>query len=103
LLFKQVLFNIFLNSIQAMPNGGKIQMNINHGSANMTKINISDQGEGIAENKITKIFDPLYTDKDEGVGLGLSLCKDLISRHGGTIKAISGQPPGATIEIEIPS
>ena len=103
LLFKQVLFNIFLNSTQAMPNGGKIQMNISHGSTNMIKINISDEGEGIEENKITKIFDPLYTDKDEGVGLGLSLCKDLISRHGGTIKAISGQPHGATIEIEIPS
>ena len=55
------------------------------------------------KNKINKIFDPLYTDKDEGVGLGLSLCKDLISRHGGTIKAISGQNLGATIEIEIPT
>ena len=103
LLFKQVLFNIFLNSIQAMPNGGKIQMNINQGSKNMIKINISDEGTGIDKNKITKIFDPLYTDKDEGVGLGLSLCKDLISRHGGTIKAISGQTLGATIEIEIPA
>jgi signal transduction histidine kinase len=86
-----------------MPNGGKIQMNINPGSTNMIKINISDEGEGIDKNKITKIFDPLYTDKDEGVGLGLSLCKDLISRHGGTIKAISGQTIGATIEIEIPT
>ncbi len=103
LLFKQVLFNIFLNSIQAMPDGGKIQMEVCRSSSEMIKIDISDEGEGIDKNKITKIFNPLYTDKDEGVGLGLSLCKDLISRHGGTIKATSEKSRGATIEIELPS
>ena len=52
---------------------------------------------------IKKVFDPLYTDRKEGIGLGLSLCKDLISRHGGTIFAASIFGEGTTIEIELPN
>ena len=83
LLFRQVLFNIFLNSIQSMNEGGKIIMNISMDPTKTVKITIADQGKGIDENYLNKIFEPLFTDKDDGIGLGLSLCRDLISRHGG--------------------
>ena len=103
LLFRQVLFNIFLNSIQAMPTGGEIIMSISMKEAKMVKIIITDQGKGIEENYLKKIFDPLYTDKEDGIGLGLSLCRDLISRHGGKILAKSLVSVGTTIEIDLPS
>jgi signal transduction histidine kinase len=102
LLFRQVLFNLFLNSIQAMPQGGQIEMTINQRSTNGAKIIIADEGKGIKENRLKKVFDPLYTDKADGVGLGLSLCRDLISRHGGTISAKSKATKGTIIEIELP-
>ena len=102
LLFRQILFNIFHNSIQAMPNGGLIEMILEKTANGIIKISISDEGEGIKPNIINKIFNPLYTDKKEGIGLGLSLCKDLISRHSGTIYAFSTFGKGTTIEIKLP-
>ena len=103
LLFRQILFNIFHNSIQAMPKGGIIEMNLEKTPNDMIKISISDEGKGIKPQIIKKVFDPLYTDRKEGIGLGLSLCKDLISRHGGTIFAASIFGEGTTIEIELPN
>lgn len=103
LLFRQVLFNIFLNSIQSMNEGGKIIMNISMAPSKTVKITIADQGKGIDENYLNKIFDPLFTDKEDGIGLGLSLCRDLISRHGGKISAKSKIAVGTTIEIDMPS
>ena len=102
LLFRQILTNIFLNSIQAMPKGGKIEMKINQDPSKSVKISIKDEGTGIKKHLLKTVFDPLYTDKAEGVGLGLSLCRDLISRHGGTIIAKSELGLGTTIEIELP-
>ena len=51
---------------------------------------------------MNRIFEPLFTNKKEGVGLGLSLCRELVTRHGGTIKAKSLPNKGTTIEIELP-
>jgi C4-dicarboxylate-specific signal transduction histidine kinase len=103
LLFRQILFNIFHNSIQAMPNGGIIEMDLEKTPNDTIKISISDEGKGIKPHVISKIFNPLYTDKKEGIGLGLSLCKDLISRHGGSIFAASIFGKGTTIEIDLPN
>ena len=102
LLFRQILINIFLNSIQAMPKGGKIEMKVSQDPSKSVKISIKDEGIGIKKHQLETVFDPLYTDKAEGVGLGLSLCRDLISRHSGTIIAKSEPGLGTTIEIELP-
>ena len=102
LLFRQILINIFLNSIQAMPKGGKIEMKVTQNPSESVKISIKDEGIGIKKHQLETVFDPLYTDKAEGVGLGLSLCRDLISRHSGTIIAKSEPGLGTTIEIELP-
>jgi signal transduction histidine kinase len=102
LLFRQVLFNLFVNAIQAMPQGGKIEMTVTQAPNKAVTIIISDQGKGIDKNRLKKIFEPLYTDKPEGVGLGLSLCRDLISRHGGGIIAKSKDSSGTSIEISLP-
>jgi signal transduction histidine kinase len=102
LLFRQVLVNIFLNSIQAMSKGGRIEMKITQDLSQSVKISIKDEGIGIPKHLLETVFDPLFTDKSEGVGLGLSLCRDLISRHGGSIIAKCNVGLGTTIEIELP-
>jgi signal transduction histidine kinase len=103
ILFKQILCNLFLNAIQAMPDGGKINLVTSKLENGQVLISISDQGIGIAKKDIKKIFDPLFTDKEDGVGLGLSLCRELVTRHGGTIEAKSERNQGTTIEIVLPA
>ena len=103
ILFRQVLCNLFLNAIQAMPSGGKISLVASKLENGQVLISISDQGIGIGQKDIKKIFDPLFTDKEDGVGLGLSLCRELVIRHGGTIDAKSERNQGTTIEIALPA
>jgi len=102
LLMRQVLHNLFLNAIEAMPNGGSISLVIKQMDDNLAEIIITDEGIGIEEHLLDKIFDPLVTDKKDGIGLGLSLCRDLISRHGGSIRASSEKDKGTIIIIQIP-
>jgi len=102
ILFRQVLYNLFINAIQAMPNGGEIRLEARKLESGRILLCVSDQGIGIEKTVMKKIFEPLFTDKKEGVGLGLSLCRELVTRHGGSIKAKSSPDEGATIEIELP-
>jgi signal transduction histidine kinase len=91
-----------MNAIQAMPKGGEISLQASKLENGRILLCVSDQGVGIEDEIIKKIFEPLFTSKEEGVGLGLSLCRELITRHGGVIKAKSSTRQGTTIEIELP-
>lgn len=102
ILFRQVLYNLFMNAIQAMPKGGEISLQASKLENGRILLCVSDQGVGIEDEIIKKIFEPLFTSKEEGVGLGLSLCRELITRHGGAIRAKSSPQQGTTIEIELP-
>jgi signal transduction histidine kinase len=86
-----------------MTGGGKITVLAKKLENGKIVISIADQGVGIKEGNIEKVFDPLFTDKEEGVGLGLSLCRDIVTRHGGKISAANNSKLGITIEIELPS
>ena len=103
ILFRQIFCNLFLNAIQAMPDGGKINLVTSKLENGQILISISDQGIGIEQKDIKKIFEPLFTDKEDGVGLGLSLCRELVTRHGGAIEAKSVRNQGTTIEIVLPA
>ena len=102
ILFRQVLCNLFLNAIQAMPEGGTIKLLVERHEDGIISMKISDSGIGIQRKNLQKIFEPLFTIREEGVGLGLSLCRDLIIRHGGSIKAESETEVGTTILITLP-
>jgi len=78
--------NILLNSIQAISDKGTISIKIT-GYTKHVSIEISDSGPGIPEDVLPKIFEPLFTTKQRGTGLGLSSCKNIIEQHGGTISA----------------
>lgn len=92
-----VFSNIILNSIQAMNNEGKITIRFYQTPEN-TIIDFEDSGPGIPENIIHKIFDPLFTTKQQGTGLGLATCKNIIRQHGGTI-TVSNSPTKFTVSI----
>jgi len=84
LKIKGIITNILQNSIQEMKSKGKINL-IAKDSKNHVEINIIDSGQGIADENIEKIFEPLFTTKSRGNGLGLASCKEFVEKHGGTI------------------
>ena len=102
---RQALLNVFLNAIDAMPNGGTLTVktaNIRKNREKMYQILVQDTGEGIAKEDLSHIFDPFFTKKDKGTGLGLSITNGIIMEHGGKIHAESKAGEGATFIIELP-
>jgi PAS domain S-box-containing protein len=98
---RQVFVNIATNAIQAMPEGGKLTIDAKKGDK-FLEVAISDTGDGIPEDAIGKIFDPLFTTRAKGIGLGLAVCKSIIERHGGAIGVESKVGEGATFTVKLP-
>lgn len=98
---KQVFINFLKNSIEAMPNGGKILIEVEDGESNSVRIRFKDQGSGIPEENLDRIFQPFFTTKEAGTGLGLMINRQIIKNHNGTIQVSSNQS-GTTVEVEIP-
>lgn len=102
-LLYRAFLNILINAIQALPEGGKITVSTrlgpdNHGAL----IQVQDTGEGIEEETLKKIFNPFFTTKDMGSGLGLSIVKSIIESHRGTINIDSTPGQGTTVSIMLP-
>lgn len=83
--FLILFYNIMYNAIQKLENNGNIIINYDHDDLNNI-IKIQDSGESIPDEIISKIFEPLYTTKYQGTGLGLASCKQIMEQHKGTIK-----------------
>jgi signal transduction histidine kinase len=100
---KQVLINVLENSVEAMPDGGLIYISsgIIPGTSKM-KIEISDTGKGIPDEIFDKIFDPFFTSKESGVGLGLSISYQIIKAHNGEIYFSDNSSKGTKCTIELP-
>ena len=98
---RQVFANIATNAIQAMLEGGKLTIDARKGDK-FLEVAISDTGGGISGDVIGKIFDPLFTTRAKGIGLGLAVCKSIIERHGGTIGVESKVGEGATFTVKLP-
>jgi signal transduction histidine kinase len=100
---QQTVVNILMNAAQAMPGGGKILIKTGRGDQYVF-ISITDTGVGIKEEDLEKIFEPFFTtkEKEQGTGLGLSLCKRLIEANAGKIEVESTVGEGTTFTIMIP-
>ncbi len=99
----QVLLNILLNAVQAMPDGGVLEISVQI-LAEQLIIEVSDTGAGIPEEIAPNVFDPFFTTKPDGkgTGLGLWLSQQIVERHGGTIRVAGREKQGATVRISIP-
>ena len=97
----QSFLNILINAMQAMPNGGTIEITIG-ASDKIVTISFADEGRGISDDVIGKIWDPFFTTKEMGTGLGLGVVKNLIESHGGSIQILNRSRGGACVTVELP-
>ncbi|WP_042356426.1 PAS domain-containing sensor histidine kinase [Bacillus rubiinfantis] len=99
--FKQVILNLTKNAFESLTISGKLEMNLNVFTG-YCKLQIIDNGKGISEEELEKIFLPFYTSKDTGTGLGLVICKRIIQSFNGKIEIRSKEGSGTTAEITLP-
>ena len=92
-----VFINLVVNAIQAMPDGGTIEVKMDE-LDNMAILKFIDSGTGISDENMAKIFEPLFTTKQKGTGLGLASCKNIIEQHQGTI-TVTNNPTTFTIAL----
>ena len=97
----QSFLNIFINAMQAMPDGGNIEVTMGSNDSIVT-IDFEDEGRGIPEDVIDKIWDPFFTTKEMGTGLGLGVVKNLIESHGGSIQIVNRSRGGTRVTVELP-
>ncbi len=100
-LLEQALINIIMNSLDAMPKGGRLTVTALQ-NEDFIVIKISDTGKGIAQKDIDKIFNPFFTLKQDGVGLGLSVTHRIIQSHRGKIEVESIYNKGTKFTIKLP-
>lgn len=127
-LVHQVLLNLVHNAVQAMPDGGKLELVVRavrrrspppgRGrrqsdlkgklqprravSRRLVQVRVVDTGEGIPKEAMSQLFDPFFTTKASGTGLGLSICQSIIQEHGGNIQVASRRGRGTTVIFELP-
>jgi two-component system sensor histidine kinase HydH len=102
-LLHQAFLNILLNAIQAMPDGGTLDVSVAAGpNGQGTEIKFQDSGDGIDAETLKKVFNPFYTTKEKGSGLGLPIVKSIIESHQGTIKILSDLGQGTSVIIQLP-
>jgi signal transduction histidine kinase len=101
---KQVLINISMNGIEAMqPNGGTLEVGLSlSGETDMVAVYFHDSGPGIAPEVLKNLFEPFVTTKSSGLGLGLSICYELIQRHHGQITVDTQLDQGTTFTVWLP-
>ena len=104
---QQVILNLMLNAFSAMSGTGldgtrRLIVRTNAIDKSKVLVEVQDSGTGIAAEKVESIFDPFVTSKPEGLGVGLSICRSIIERHGGKIWAANNPDRGAKFSITLP-
>ena len=101
---QQVFLNLLLNAVEAMPQGGRLRMSTSrtHQPAGV-RISFEDDGAGIAHDVLPHIFDPFYSTKPEGLGLGLFISLDIVKQHGGHIDVESEPGKGSRFKVWLPA
>ena len=101
-LMRQALLNVALNGVQAMPRGGTLHLaaSLDPASGDVV-LRVRDEGHGISEGDLPRIFEPFFTNKASGAGLGLAVVKRIIDEHGGSVDVATG-PTGTTFSFRLP-
>ncbi len=99
---EQVFGNLILNAYQAMDHSGQLTISAAV-DGSYVKIAVQDNGQGITSENMPKLFEPLFTTKPSGIGLGLPVCKNLVEANGGQIKVESQPGVGSTFSVYLPA
>jgi len=100
---QQVFLNILFNAAEAMPEGGTVTLTTGYDAeAGAVCVSLSDTGKGIPAALAVRIFQPFFTTRVKGVGLGLAVAKRLVEEHGGRITVTDHEPRGATFTVVLP-
>jgi len=100
-VLKQVILNLFINAQQAMGHGGELMIQTDKSGPN-ARIVISDTGPGIPPDKLPHLFQPFFSSRPDGTGLGLATAKRIVEAHGGKISVASVSGKGTAFTIELP-
>ena len=98
---QQIFFNLILNSLDAMPGGGDLKISANALDQGVEMI-FQDSGPGIPEDQRNNIFEPFFSTKEGGTGLGLTVSYNIVTAHGGTLDILDRQEPGACFRLFMP-
>ncbi|MFN3395588.1 MAG: ATP-binding protein [Thermodesulfovibrionales bacterium] len=99
------MMNLIVNALQAMPDGGIIKIDMTDSKSkngDLIIVDITDTGIGIKKEFLEKIFDPFFSTKDRGTGLGLTIASNIMQSHGGFIKVRSEEGKGSTFSLHFP-
>ena len=111
---RQVLLNLLLNALDAVHNGGEIQVDARHDNEGLisersdqrrrpcVSLRVSDNGRGLPSHDRDRIFEPFFSTKDTGLGLGLAISQRIVEAHGGELAALDREGGGAVIQIRLP-
>jgi two-component system sporulation sensor kinase B len=99
---KQVLTNVVKNAVEAAPDrDGKVLVTLSERDGGV-RITVEDNGPGMTAGELEKVFQPFYTNKAQGVGLGMSIVKRLVELHGGEVRIDSRTGRGTTVSVDLP-
>jgi signal transduction histidine kinase len=103
-LLRNALFNFILNGAQAMPEGGTVTLGAGYdGNAQQFRLTFADHGSGIPAEDLSRIFQPYFTTKEAGIGLGLAISDRIVRQHGGDIRVESTVGAGTTFTVTLPA
>ncbi len=99
---RQVLLNVIRNAMESMPDGGMLRVSTVCAARDAVVLTVSDTGVGIKRRQLRRIFEPFYTTKSYGTGLGLAVVRQMVDAHGGAIRCDSQWGLGTTVTITLP-
>lgn len=103
---QQIIVNLIINAVEAMSNAseGSRELVISTvEKADGVLVVVRDSGPGLSPESLERLFDPFYTTKPDGIGMGLSICRSIIEAHGGRLWAATNVPQGATFQFTLPT
>src|SRR5262249_55489893 len=99
---QQVVVNLIVNAIQAMSGGGsgrELKISTGAEEAEGVRVGVRDPRPGLAPESLSRLFEPFYTIKAEGMGMGLAICRSIVEAHEGRLWATACEPPGALFQF----
>jgi signal transduction histidine kinase len=99
--FGQIVLNLLTNAVQAIEGDGAITVRARVNGANTVEYEVSDSGPGVPAENVEKIFEPLFTTKARGIGLGLAVSRTLARANGGDLSVVKGAGGGATFRLTL--